>query len=269
MHVFSLTCRPTELIRAAYQLDLGTGSLSAADVAAAVLPSGGKVSEELDEFASRPAQITMPVLDNIVSYSNGITSASATSYDNLGRSAFARHVEGLITLFYMDRTLAVTSPGLLATAMSFACFAADELAVASSSRGVFGPNVSIDHLERVVQDVGQVFSYVLTSAGDLPVGWHQKTIQSLKAKQPGHADVLQGLLSASHGGANASGREIHARVFRSVLNGALRSGGATATDAELWLAYGMSLGEKSESRIGWDAADESRHRIGDSGHHSC
>jgi hypothetical protein len=246
------------LVQAASRVDAGEGYLPPKDLTAAVLPADNQVLEDLNKFASKPANITMPVVDSIVSYASDEASNTTTSYDNLGRSAFARHVEGLITLFYMDRTLASSNHGSLEMAMSFACFAADELAVASSSRGVFRPNVAVEHLERIVQDVGQVFSYVLSSSGDLPQGWHQKTIQSLKTGELANPDALQGLLLASYKAASEDHREIHARVFRNVLGGILRSG-ATAADAELWLAYGMSLCEKSEWLHGVTIADESRH----------
>lgn len=236
---------PSELVRAAGLPAFGQDNLLvASDLAASLLPKQDDLANEVVAHSNASPNITLPVLDPLVPYDTEYIAPPPSQYDLAGRSKFARHAEALIALFYVDRALALRNSKLMAIALVFACIASDELAVAKASRGVFKLSVTVEYLERVIQDVAQIFSYVLSSAGDLPSTWHKATVQSLKDGSNSQGNTLQGLLAELYSKVAQGRGDLYARVLRNVLAGVLRASGASQSDAEVWLAFGMSLCEK-------------------------
>lgn len=110
---------------------------------------------------------------------------------------------------------------------------------------MFGKDVRLDVLERVVAAADGLASYTLSSiANQLPDAWHGAAVTQLRSKTPSTAtnDILQVLESLARRGKEAN--DVYAlRGFSTVLQATLRYTEASVADAERWLAYAQALPE--------------------------
>ena len=225
--------------------------LSPAEALHQTLPPLTDIVHSIERHASRSPNITTPILDPLIPYVPDDTenTTRTSDFDSKGRSRAARLAEAACLFLREDRHLVATEPSLLQVVLSARIFAQDALAVPGASRGFFADSASADVLSGVIREIEGALSYSLALFGEVQLTWHTSTIQRLEAGPPSDgADSLQRLLVTLRADIVQSGSDISARVFRDVLSRHLRQGGAGDKESEAWLAYGMSLSDKSQSK---------------------
>lgn len=214
---------------------------SAKEVARVLIPEGA--APNMQEHLRQAPDITLPIVDSLVSFTHATPSTAESSFDSTGRSSTARVAEGIRSLLKAERRIVDDRPELLEIVLHTAVVAKDTHAVPGSSRGLFAETVSASHLLEVIRETEGALSYALVAMEDVPLSWHQTTVQMLKTGSTGE-DLLQRILHDLQLRSSGPGGDVSARVFRDVLARHLRQSGAGEVESEIWLSYAMSCAEK-------------------------
>jgi hypothetical protein len=189
----------------------------------------------------------LSIIDPLVPVSDSTVDSIGT-FDHQGRSQAARYAEAALAILRADRQLAQTSNDLLVMVLSAAVSAQDTLDVPIGGRGFYAPSVNRTLLEDLVREVNGALSIALASVDEAGVKWHESAVAALAARSPTEPqDFLQQLFVSLKSASVENQSAIAPRVLRDVLSRHLRQSGAGEKEAEVWLAFGMSMMERCES----------------------
>ncbi|SCV69490.1 BQ2448_2510 [Microbotryum intermedium] len=214
---------------------------------ARVLPDPAAFDKLVETLAMSNPSPLISILHPLVPQSGDDSDAPRPIIDTdaAGFSTFARSVVATLEVAARNRTWLRTNSWVLPHVLLLGDVARDELAAFESTRGVFGPNVPEDVLERIVASCDGASSFLLSAkAADLPSDWHTKAVMHLRKKDVSSTNAeLVSLLDALARRSNTSIGVHWRRAFSTVLQAILRYADAGVADAERWLAFAQNLGE--------------------------
>ncbi|SDA06537.1 BZ3501_MvSof-1269-A2-R1_Chr4-2g06583 [Microbotryum saponariae] len=222
-------------------------ALDEASLLTQLLPTSAALDELVEALVLSNPSPSISVLQPLVPPSGDGSDAPRTfiESDAAGFSAFVRSVVAILEVAARNHAWLRNNSWVLAHILLLGDVARDELAAFESTRGVFGPNVSEEVLERIVTSCDGASSFLLAAkAADLPSDWHTKAVMHLRKKEPGRTtDQLVSVLDVLARRTHASTGVYWKRAFSTVLQAILRYADAGVADAERWLAFAQNLGE--------------------------
>ncbi|KAJ7753853.1 hypothetical protein B0H16DRAFT_1886878 [Mycena metata] len=224
---------------------LAEGTLGPVDVIAEVFPARAQLDAMLDGLPADPAAASLAVLHPHLPPASAIRKLKpASAHDNLGYSAYARIVTGLLQALSADRRAAKTHVWALRHVMALAIVAEDLRAVPAATSAMFDaghPALDLGELEALGARAQQLTTYLLTAA--VEDGWRARVLAAVTNDKPlVGGGAVPGLLVELVGCARRTDGSRECRVLERVLAHALQD--ADRAEADLWMAFARKI-EKS------------------------
>ncbi|KAJ7702616.1 hypothetical protein B0H16DRAFT_1394969 [Mycena metata] len=224
---------------------LAEGTLGPVDVIAEVFPARTELDAMLDALPADPAAASLGVLHPHLPPASAIRKLKpASAHDNLGYSAYARIVTGLLQALSADRRAAKTHVWALRHVMALAIAAEDLRAVPAATSAMFDaahPMLDLGELEALGARAQQLTTYLLTAA--VEDGWRARVLAAVTNDKPlVGGGAVPGLLVELVGCARRTDGSRECRVLERVLAHALQD--ADRAEADLWMAFARKI-EKS------------------------
>jgi E3 ubiquitin-protein ligase listerin len=214
-----------------------------------LLPTSTYLDDLLCNLRLDPATASLAIIQPLIPPTSSFETAEGPDCegDQQGLGVYARGVMALLYSYTENRDLARTNLWALRHFLALAIYAEELLEVPSLPNPAFSRTVTKDVLQDVLIKVQQLTAYLLTTAGT-DDGWHVDVVKSLlNGKRNASLGNLAAFTVDLMQWAQDEDDSLHARIFYTILQHALRD--ASKEEADEWLLLARKLERNSKSIV--------------------